>query len=156
MAVAALGPEDEKAGGLGLGGAKKPAGSWSAGSELRAFLRIVIDAEGRPLVTPLESESPARFGLEVDARGVATRGILLRHLVMPKGLADTRAALTFLRDEISPNTYVNIMAQYRPAGRVGPGSFEEIGRPITAAEFEQAFADAAEAGLSRFDQRLRF
>jgi len=52
--------------------------------------------------------------LAVDSRGVARRGLLVRHLVLPEGLAGTENVVHFLRDEISSNTYINVMAQYRP------------------------------------------
>ncbi len=91
--------------------------------------------------------------LKMDENGLAKRGVLLRHLVMPGGAAGTREIMRFLAEEISPHTYVNIMAQYRPAGKVRPGSFDEIDRPITVEEYEQAFDAAREAGLHRFDER---
>jgi putative pyruvate formate lyase activating enzyme len=89
--------------------------------------------------------------LRIDQRGLATRGILLRHLVMPEGKAATREALTFLRDEISPRTYVNVMAQWRPAGETA--SFPEIDRAITGSEYEEALAIAEEVGMKRLDER---
>jgi putative pyruvate formate lyase activating enzyme len=89
--------------------------------------------------------------LEMSSRGIALRGILLRHLVMPEGKATTREAMTFLHDEISPDTYVNIMAQYRPAGE--SGNFPEIDRAITGNEYEQALQIAAEVGMKRLDPR---
>jgi putative pyruvate formate lyase activating enzyme len=89
--------------------------------------------------------------LVLDRSGIATRGILLRHLVMPEDKATTREALTFLRDEISPDTYVNVMAQYRPAGR--SADFPEIDRPITGNEYRKALDIAAEVGMQRLDER---
>jgi putative pyruvate formate lyase activating enzyme len=89
--------------------------------------------------------------LVLDSRGIAMRGILLRHLVMPEGKATTREAMTFLRDEISPDTYVNIMAQYRPAGE--SSDFPEIDRAITGNEYQEALAMAAEVGMKRLDER---
>ena len=89
--------------------------------------------------------------LRVDHRGLATRGILLRHLVMPEGKAATREALIFLRDEISPRTYVNLMAQWRSAGETG--RFPEIDRAITGTEYEEALAIAEEVGMKRLDER---
>ena len=53
--------------------------------------------------------------LVMNEAGVAQRGLLVRHLVMPDGLAGTREIMEFLAREISPNTYVNVMGQYRPA-----------------------------------------
>jgi putative pyruvate formate lyase activating enzyme len=89
--------------------------------------------------------------LVTNSRGIAMRGILLRHLVMPEGKATTREALIFLRDEISPETYVNIMAQYRPAGE--SSSLPEIDRAITGKEYQEALAIAAEVGMNRLDER---
>jgi putative pyruvate formate lyase activating enzyme len=92
--------------------------------------------------------------LKMDEDGLAKRGVLVRHLVMPGETAGTREVMRFLAKEISIHTYVNLMAQYRPAGKVGPVSFDEIDRPITAREYERAFADAGGAGLYRFDKRI--
>jgi putative pyruvate formate lyase activating enzyme len=89
--------------------------------------------------------------LVLDADGIATRGILLRHLVMPAGLAATRAALCFVRDELSPDTYMNIMAQYHPAGETA--QHPAIDRPVTRAEHQHALDLAAEVGVTRLDER---
>jgi len=89
--------------------------------------------------------------LEINHRGLATRGILLRHLVMPEGKAATREVLTFLRDEISPRTYVNLMAQWRPAGETE--RFPEIDRAISGREYEHALAIADEVSMKRLDER---
>lgn len=94
--------------------------------------------------------------LKMDENGLAKRGVLVRHLVMPGAAAGTREIMRFLAQEISPHTYVNIMAQYRPSGKVRPGAFDEIGRPITAEEYQRAFDKAGKAGLYRFDARIRF
>ncbi|MDP6775575.1 MAG: radical SAM protein [Candidatus Latescibacteria bacterium] len=91
--------------------------------------------------------------LEIDDQGIARRGILLRHLVMPDGLEETRAIMRFLADEISPDTYVNIMAQYHPANRVGADRFEELSRRVSHLEMTEAYEIAREAGLHRFDER---
>ena len=55
--------------------------------------------------------------LGLDDDGVARRGLLVRHLVLPDGLAGTKEIMQFLAREISPQTYVNVMGQYRPCGR---------------------------------------
>jgi putative pyruvate formate lyase activating enzyme len=89
--------------------------------------------------------------LAVDERGLARRGLLVRHLVMPGGLAGTREVMRFLAREISPNTFVNIMPQYRPEGRAS--RYREIDRPLTPAEWREAVAAARQEGLSRFDER---
>ena len=91
--------------------------------------------------------------LRLDAQGLAVRGVLVRHLVMPGGLAETQAIMRFLADEVSDETYVNMMAQYRPEGQVGADRYSEINRPITRAELTDAFRVAREAGLHRFDVR---
>ncbi len=91
--------------------------------------------------------------LQLDADGVATRGVLLRHLVMPGLLDETRAILTWIAREVSPDTYVNLMNQYRPAGKVGCRHFTEIFRRPLRAEIAEAYAIAAEVGLHRLDRR---
>ncbi len=89
--------------------------------------------------------------LQWDDRGIATRGLLVRHLVMPRGLAGTHGVLHFIATEISPNTYVNVMDQYRPCGQAVGRS--DIGRPITSAEYEEALQVARDEGLRRLDER---
>jgi putative pyruvate formate lyase activating enzyme len=92
--------------------------------------------------------------LVIDADGLAVRGLLVRHLVMPGLLDDTRLIMRFLATQISSNTYVNVMAQYHPAGRVGVrGRYQEINRRVTAGEVAEAHAIAREEGLSRLDAR---
>jgi putative pyruvate formate lyase activating enzyme len=85
--------------------------------------------------------------LTVSAEGIAERGLLVRHLVLPGGLAGTGEVMRFLAEEISRETYVNIMEQYRPCGEA-PGH-PEIGRTITAEEYREARESAARAGLHR-------
>lgn len=89
--------------------------------------------------------------LELDEGGLAVRGLLVRHLVMPDDLAGTRQWMGFLAREISPNTYVNVMDQYRPCGDLA--SFPELQRSITPQEHEAALDAAAKAGITRLDQR---
>jgi putative pyruvate formate lyase activating enzyme len=91
--------------------------------------------------------------LEIGPDGLARRGLLVRHLVMPGGIAGTRRVAEFLAGEISPDTYVNVMDQYRPVGEACGD--ETIGRRLTAAEFREATAAAREAGLHRLDPRDR-
>lgn len=88
--------------------------------------------------------------LEINEEGVAQRGLLVRHLVLPNGLAGTKGIVHFLSEEISCNTYANIMAQYRPCYKALqiPG----LGRSISCAEFHEALSFAREAGLSRLDR----
>lgn len=85
--------------------------------------------------------------LALDADGVATRGLLVRHLVLPEGLAGTAALMRFLADELSVDTFVNVMAQYRPRHLVHDEP--PLDRPVTPAEWREAVAMARAAGLSR-------
>lgn len=89
--------------------------------------------------------------LAVDGAGVAQRGLLVRHLVMPNRLAGTREVMEFLAKEISPDTYVNLMDQYHPCG----GAFGDprINRRITAEEFREALDAAGKAGIFRLEDR---
>jgi len=95
--------------------------------------------------------------LLLDSAGVAKRGLLVRHLVMPGLLKESEAIFRWLAEEISPDTFVNIMGQYRPSYRVGERlrdgtrRFAEIDRRPSLAELEAAHAAAKRAGLWRFD-----
>jgi putative pyruvate formate lyase activating enzyme len=89
--------------------------------------------------------------LALNRQGTAERGLLVRHLVLPESLAGTRQAMQFLAREISPRTYVNLMAQYRPCGRAG--EYPPLNRRPTSREFAEAVRIAAEEGIRRLDQR---
>jgi len=91
--------------------------------------------------------------LLLDECGIATRGLLVRHLVLPNGLAGTEEIVRFIAREISPNTYVNIMDQYRPCYRAY--EYPELSRRITAQEYLAAVRAAEEAGLRRLDKPRR-
>lgn len=91
--------------------------------------------------------------LKVDSSGIALRGVLLRHLVMPGEVAGSAAIMRFLAERVSPDTYVNLMSQYRPAARVDSEHYPEINRPINRNEFSQVYHVARQAGLTRFDRR---
>jgi len=91
--------------------------------------------------------------LTFDENGLAKRGVLVRHLVMPGGIAGSEAILRFLAGAVSPDTYVNVMKQYYPAGRVGAEKFVEINRLISDREYESALEAARRAGLWRLDER---
>ena len=91
--------------------------------------------------------------LRVDEFGLAKRGVLVRHLVMPGEIAGTGAIMRFLAEEVSQDTYVNVMDQYYPAGRVSSEKFQEINRRTTGDEFEAAVDSAHQAGLWRLDVR---
>jgi putative pyruvate formate lyase activating enzyme len=91
--------------------------------------------------------------LVLDDRGMARRGLILRHLIMPGLIEDTEAILRFVADELGQGCYVNLMAQYYVSGKVGQeGQYEEIARGIHREEYEQALALADELGL-RLDPR---
>jgi putative pyruvate formate lyase activating enzyme len=94
--------------------------------------------------------------LVTDRNGLAVRGVLVRHLVMPGGLDDTRQIMRWLAHELSPDTYVNVMAQYRPAGKVDSTSYPELDRRITVSKVEEARRIAREEGIVRFDERQPF
>lgn len=91
--------------------------------------------------------------LSLDADGLARRGLLVRHLVMPHALAGTREAMRFIATHISTNTYVNIMPQYRPCGRAY--EIPELRNAISSREFQEALKAAEEEGITRLDQRRR-
>jgi putative pyruvate formate lyase activating enzyme len=91
--------------------------------------------------------------LATDERGVAQRGLLVRHLVLPEGLAGTAEVVRFLRDEISPNTYINVMAQYRPCHRAH--ELPPLNRRPTNEEYAEAVRLAQGAGLRLDDRRPR-
>ena len=92
--------------------------------------------------------------LRLDSQGIATRGLLIRHLVLPDNLAGTEQVVKFLAEEISPETYLNLMDQYRPAYRAH--HYPELTRRITEAEFDYAVNMAQRAGLKRLDSRRAF
>ncbi len=91
--------------------------------------------------------------LIINERGIAERGLLVRHLVMPEGKAGTYELMGFLAGEVSKNTYVNIMNQYRPCGDAA--KFRELSRSITSEEYHEAIQDANAAGITRLDQRMQ-
>jgi putative pyruvate formate lyase activating enzyme len=91
--------------------------------------------------------------LVVDRRGMARRGLIVRHLIMPGLVEETEAILRFVAAELGTDTYVNLMAQYYVSGRVGQnGQYPEIARGINREEYEQALALGRALGL-RLDPR---
>lgn len=92
--------------------------------------------------------------LKIDADGIAQRGLLVRHLVMPERLAGTGDVMQYLAREISRNTYVNIMDQYRPCFQANTD--DRINRRITAREYTAAVDAALKAGIHRLDPRSSF
>jgi putative pyruvate formate lyase activating enzyme len=97
--------------------------------------------------------------LRLGADGLARRGVLVRHLVMPGLTGESRAIFEWLARDVSPDTYVNVMGQYRPEWRVGEPDergrplFAEIGRRPQASELGAALESARRAGLWRLDGR---
>lgn len=89
--------------------------------------------------------------LEINEQGIAQRGLLVRHLVLPGGLAGTQDVMRFLAEEISKNTYVNIMDQYYPCGNIPLDS--PLRRRITSEEYDEAVAIAKKEGITRLDKR---
>ncbi|MBW2001580.1 MAG: radical SAM protein, partial [Deltaproteobacteria bacterium] len=89
--------------------------------------------------------------LKIDKNGIAERGLLVRHLVMPHGIAGTRDIVEFLSKEISDTTYVNVMDQYRPCGTAYQDKY--LNNRISVEEYSMALKWAHNAGLKRLDQR---
>ncbi len=88
--------------------------------------------------------------LLIGSEGTATRGLLVRHLVLPHRLAGTDQVAAFLADEVSSNTYVNVMAQYHPCHKAY--DFPALSRSITREEYLEAVTLAMQHGLNRLDQ----
>lgn len=89
--------------------------------------------------------------LQLDANGIAQRGLLVRHLVLPANISGTDKVLAFVSEEISTNTYLNLMDQYYPCYRAD--DYPLLARPITGAEYNQALKLAEQYGLQRLDRR---
>ena len=89
--------------------------------------------------------------LVLDDHGVAYRGLLVRHLVLPDGLAGTKDIMNFLARDISPRTYVNIMGQYRPCGRAY--EHPSLAKFLSGEEYREARQLGLDAGLTRLDRR---
>jgi len=89
--------------------------------------------------------------LILNEEGIAVRGLIVRHLVMPNGIAGTEHIMKFIAEEVSKNTYVNVMDQYRPCGK----AIEDpvINRMITVKEYREAIEFAKKAGLERLDSK---
>jgi putative pyruvate formate lyase activating enzyme len=85
--------------------------------------------------------------LVTDHGGIALRGLIIRHLVMPSCLENTRKVIQFIHDEISPEAFVNIMAQYYPHYRAS--EFPQIARRVTLEEYQSALKFAEDLGLRR-------
>jgi len=88
--------------------------------------------------------------LTLDAYGIAQRGLLIRHLVLPEDAANTETMLHFIATELSANTYLNLMDQYRPCYRAD--EYPALNRKLSRGEYKNACRLAAEYGLNRLDQ----
>ena len=88
--------------------------------------------------------------LVTDNSGIAQKGLLIRHLVLPDGLAGTRKVMNFLSKKISTNTYVNIMSQYRPCGTAY--KIKSLSRHLLAKEYKDALLIAQKEGITRLDK----
>ena len=123
---------------------------WDAGVSARMVKGKDYPESARAAIPEMHRQvGPLAF----DENGLARRGVLVRHLVMPGGLAGTREIMRFLAREVSPDTYVNIMDQYYPAGQVSPTKYAEICRRPSPTEVLEARQIAREEGLHRFDAR---
>ena len=91
--------------------------------------------------------------LMVDDDGIAVRGMLVRHLVMPGDLAGTAKTMAFIAAELSTSTYVNLMDQYRPCHHAA--RHPELNRCVTRQEMDEAREAARSAGITRLDDRVR-
>ncbi len=91
--------------------------------------------------------------LVLNADGLARRGLLIRHLVMPGCMDETRAILEWIAKELGPDTYVNLMNQYYPAGKVSAERYGEINRRLSSEEWRAARRLARGLGLRRLDVR---
>jgi len=121
-----------------------------------AVAKRLMDAEDYPEIAfAAIREMHRQVGdLQINENGIATRGVLVRHLVMPNELAGTREIMRFLVHEISPSTYVNIMDQYRPCGQAF--QYSDIARSVNRDEYVQAIEIAKEEGITRLDERTGY
>jgi putative pyruvate formate lyase activating enzyme len=88
--------------------------------------------------------------LVVDNRGIAVRGLILRHLIMPNRIAGTEKFLKFVAENLSKTTYLNLMRQYRPEYKAF--DYPEIARRIKRSEYEEVLSWAKKYGLNRLDK----
>jgi putative pyruvate formate lyase activating enzyme len=100
------------------------------------------------VVTDTVKEMHRQVGdLKISKRGIAQRGLLIRHLVLPNDIAGSKKVIDFVADEISTNTYLNIMDQYRPA--YNASKYEKLNRRITPSEYKEVVDYAFSKGLKR-------
>jgi putative pyruvate formate lyase activating enzyme len=85
--------------------------------------------------------------LKLDSRGIAIKGLLLRHLILPNRIAGTEKFLKFVAENLSKTTYINIMDQYKPAYKAM--EYPEIARGIKRSEYAEAIKWAKKYDLAR-------
>ncbi len=90
-------------------------------------------------------EMQRQVGDLVVINGIARKGLLIRHLILPNGIAGSKKALQYIKEEVSPNAFVNIMDQYYPTYRTY--EYKELSRGITYKEYEEVVQYAKELGL---------
>jgi len=91
--------------------------------------------------------------LVIDEAGIARRGLLVRHLVLPGGLSGTETVMAYIASDISENTYVNVMAQYRPCGRAH--EVKALAAPLSRGAYRAALQAAEKSGITRLDKLRR-
>ncbi|MGA2384801.1 MAG: radical SAM protein [Gemmatimonadales bacterium] len=123
---------------------------WSRGKSRRYLMAVDYPEAARAAIAEMHRQVGP---LVIGENGVAVRGVLLRHLVMPGCLDETRAILEWIASDLGRDTYVNLMDQYRPAGKVSRDRFPEINRRLTSAEYREALEIARRVGLRRLDGR---
>jgi putative pyruvate formate lyase activating enzyme len=127
----------------------------------RESARVLCKAKDYPVVarTAIKEMHRQVGDLRFGPDGTARRGLLVRHLVMPGQTDEAEAIMRWLADDVSPDTYVNVMAQYQPQYQVGEVArdgkprYESINRRPTDREMAAAYRAAYDAGLSRLDVR---
>jgi putative pyruvate formate lyase activating enzyme len=108
----------------------------------------------REIATEAIHEMHRQVGdLIIDESGIAMRGLLVRHLVMPNGVSETKKIMEYLAKEISKDTYVNVMDQYRPLGSATDDDL--INRRLTSEEYKNAVRETIKSGITRLDRRER-
>jgi putative pyruvate formate lyase activating enzyme len=123
---------------------------WSEEASRRYLLAADYPAAARAAIREMHRQVGP---LVCDEHGLARRGLLIRHLVMPGALDETEAILRWIAAELGPDTYVNLMDQYHPAGRVSADRYPEIDRRLDDSELREAQRIARDLGLRRLDER---
>jgi len=88
--------------------------------------------------------------LVIDKKGLAQKGLILRHLVLPGRLAGTKEIFKFVKEELSLEVYINLMGHYHPAGEAS--KYPPLNRPLTREEFEEALKELKALGFTKFDR----